>query len=478
MTYNSVQIVKIEGSKFIFDNKIFQEIIDKNIDTKDLPVSIIVINGALRTGKSFFNNFFIRYLTNDNGETLVNHFNSKRGANAQTLGIWMFDKIFIHDNKAIILLDTQGIFDQDLNQAMTIALISLSTILSNYQIYNLDKRIQEDHLCNIAYFSAYSSLISQRSKINDTLCFLIRDWQNFSNVNNLSLCDDESTNYKNEYFNNNNLDQNKKETRDKIINTFNNIDVKLCPHPGYAVTEQSFNGNISDIRPEFIFHVNHIIKNILNEIKIKKMNDGTQLLCRELPNYMQMYISLYEDIKDKLPEPLTILETTEKICRENSKTKTIHHYRNSMLMKIQQNDMTKDEIETCHNICLPLSMEYFDSLIIIGDKNYVSVLRNEIVKIINSEYESFILMAKERSLFNFIMYYVDTLKQYINFDLLNFSLIKNILSVLCIFFILFSFPFIMDTLFSIIKYAIILSFATYFCLQIANATNDKKITIK
>lgn len=475
---NSVQIVNIQESKFIFNDSIFQNVIDSNIEMnnsiKDLPVSIIVINGAMRSGKSFFNNFFIRYLTQDNSEYLNNYFISKRGANVQTLGIWMFDKIFIHDNKAIILLDTQGIFDQELNQAMTVALISLSTLLSNYQIYNLDKRIQEDHLCNIAYFSAYSSLISNKTndnnKLNDSLCFLIRDWQNFTDVTDIILCEQEAKTYKNDFFNNDKLDQNKIDTRNKINNTFTDITVKLCPHPGYFVTEQSFSGKISEIRPEFVMHIYHIIETILSELKPKKIGSDN-LLCSELTNYMKQYISLYEDVKNKLPEPLTILEITEKICRENSKSKTILFYRNTMLKRLQKNDMTSEEIKEYHNECFNNTIIYFESLIVMGN---IDTLKSDIINEIKCEYDNFLLMAKEKTFIYHITNHVNNLvnkfKKYFSIETLN--MIKNIMICMCIIFILFAFPTIFEFVLSIIKYVIILSSVSFFLIQV-NQTNSK-----
>lgn len=47
---------------------------------------------------------------------------------------------------AVLLVDTQGMFDHETTMGLTAAIFGLSTLLSSYQIYNVDKRIQEDHL--------------------------------------------------------------------------------------------------------------------------------------------------------------------------------------------------------------------------------------------------------------------------------------------------------------------------------------------
>jgi atlastin len=169
---------------------------------------------------------------------LIDYFTSRRGKNIQTLGIWVLNKIFIHNGKAILLMDTQGIFDQELSQIMTIALISLSTIISSYQIYNLNKQIQEDYLCNMANFSSYTSSISNinnNTKIGVTICLLVRDWEYFNNNFDINACNIET--YKNELlYNNTLLTTEQQHTRRKIFDIYNNILVRLCPYPGYLVT--------------------------------------------------------------------------------------------------------------------------------------------------------------------------------------------------------------------------------------------------
>ena len=63
----SVQIIRIEETEFVFDYDAVREIIDSNPKCADLPVAIVIINGALRTGKSFFINFVIRHLLKEEG---------------------------------------------------------------------------------------------------------------------------------------------------------------------------------------------------------------------------------------------------------------------------------------------------------------------------------------------------------------------------------------------------------------------------
>src|SRR5436190_2011416 len=99
----SIQIVKILDSKFIFDFEALQNIINKNKICRNLPVAIIIINGAARTGKSFFCNFIVRYIKNktlqDNQSNLEKYFTSCYGTKTTTLGIWALDEVFVYDKK-------------------------------------------------------------------------------------------------------------------------------------------------------------------------------------------------------------------------------------------------------------------------------------------------------------------------------------------------------------------------------------------
>ena len=183
----------------------------------EIPISIISIIGAFRTGKSFILNVILKFLM-DNSNKELDTINIKdwidnldiipgnnnkgfrwcNGSDSQTMGIWVWNKpiIFNHPTKgeiAIILLDTQGLFDLNTNQKKTIMLFGISSLISSHIIFNVDKRIQEDNLQHLALFSAYGQLVNDKSLNNNglqTLDFLIRDWQNFdeiqSNLDNYS----------------------------------------------------------------------------------------------------------------------------------------------------------------------------------------------------------------------------------------------------------------------------------------------------
>jgi atlastin len=161
----------------------------------DMKVAVVAVVGAFRTGKSFLLNLFLRYLRstqdgdlsqawmvaeellegnmNEGGWSVVDSDNVRKemsfawrgGQQRQTTGIWMWSEPFIratsatNDEKvAILLMDTQGMFDNETTMTLTAQIFGLSTLVSSFQIYNVDKRIQEDNLQHLALFSEYGRM--------------------------------------------------------------------------------------------------------------------------------------------------------------------------------------------------------------------------------------------------------------------------------------------------------------------------------
>lgn len=165
-------------------------------------MGVLSVVGAFRSGKSFLLDFFLRYLRavqsliigfvlyidrggmiftpsgevpmwmNYGGSTLEGNefdvesakkgFSYRGGSERNTEGIWIWSEPFIVPNEAVeggkicvLLMDTQGMFDGLTTQMLTTSIFGLTTLLSSYQIYNIEKRLQEDHLQHLALFSEF-----------------------------------------------------------------------------------------------------------------------------------------------------------------------------------------------------------------------------------------------------------------------------------------------------------------------------------
>lgn len=75
-----------------------------------------------------------------------NGFKWKGGKNATTSGIWMWSEIFTHDfdngdKVAIVLLDTQGIFDTHASPEECRTIFGITTLLSSVQMFNVKDNV-------------------------------------------------------------------------------------------------------------------------------------------------------------------------------------------------------------------------------------------------------------------------------------------------------------------------------------------------
>lgn len=193
---------------------------------KGVPISVISVVGAFRTGKSFLLDLFLRYLRHsaatarvaghadgcsplgaaaDAGEIRgaaaewLRHdgghlegnvsagasdfarpvggvgvgagpvskkvgFKWRYGNDRQTTGMWLWSEPFIRalpnggGKVAVLLMDTQGLFDSKVAQMLTTQIFGLSTLLSSYQIFNVCPRLTENELQNVAVFAEFARI--------------------------------------------------------------------------------------------------------------------------------------------------------------------------------------------------------------------------------------------------------------------------------------------------------------------------------
>jgi atlastin len=78
-------------------------------------------------------------------------FSWKPGVIRNTTGIVLWSDVFLYDSPrgekyAILLVDTQGLFDHDTPPSINSKIFSFTTLITSSQIFNLANLIQEDHL--------------------------------------------------------------------------------------------------------------------------------------------------------------------------------------------------------------------------------------------------------------------------------------------------------------------------------------------
>ncbi len=82
--------------------------------------------------------------------TPLKGFSWRGGVERDTMGILMWSDVFLHDAEdekiAIVLMDTQGLFDTNTPAEVNARIFSMSVLISSVQIFNIHKQIAENHL--------------------------------------------------------------------------------------------------------------------------------------------------------------------------------------------------------------------------------------------------------------------------------------------------------------------------------------------
>lgn len=336
-----------------------------NKEIKDRHVVVVSIAGALRKGKSFLLNFFLRYLyaqvnvtlfcfeffyfvnceyvepsvknynfyndfvlngqykkhdtTDWIGKNDKNHklsgFKSRGGQKPETTGIWMWSDIFTYDfdngdQIAIVLLDTQGIFDRSCSVKECTTIFALSMLMSSVQCFNLMQNIQEDDLQHLDLFSEYGRLVQGQSQQPfQKLIFIVRDWpyaqetgygwNGQNEIDSILAENDDQT-------------PEMQQLRRHIKSNFQEISAFLMPYPGKEVAQgNNFTGKLRQIDPEFVAYVKELVPEIFapENLCVKKINGQLVRAC-DLVEYLQRYTSVFSG--DAIPEPKAILLV--KLC--------------------------------------------------------------------------------------------------------------------------------------------------------------------
>lgn len=446
-------------------------------------VSVVSVVGAFRTGKSFLLSWFLRYLetqcvgrnannaaaataasNNNDGDkkwyervqTLNQHegsFDWRGGKERNTTGMWMWsDPYFLprgNNNKnnsdetmAVLLVDTQGMFDHETTVGLTAAIFGLSTLLSSYQIYNVDKRIQEDNLQQLALFSEYGRMaLEAEAKANrdrdgmnddaggelnaaaaaDTVAkrppfqkieFLIRDWQNFDteDESDVSSMEDEMASYLQHVLAERSA-HDLKETRHQISSCFEEISCYMMTHPGFAVIKNKYEGDVNKIEPLFLNLLDRYCRRVFDTNGENGDDDttgssaaasaprlqpktvrGRELSAVELGTYIKSYAQMFEQIGANFPKAETMLEATSKANNTNAVTVGEEMYKRFMedVAGPQVQDYHRpEEMVLRHKEASAKALAAFDDMATFGSRRAIEEARDAVMKKIQKDFEVF-----------------------------------------------------------------------------------------
>uniref|UniRef100_A0AC35UAM9 GB1/RHD3-type G domain-containing protein n=1 Tax=Rhabditophanes sp. KR3021 TaxID=114890 RepID=A0AC35UAM9_9BILA len=391
-------------------------------------VSIISIAGAYRKGKSFILNFFLRYLNahkdgqvswkkevtkyvnevkmmipptanyKDYHEIIlsiissylekppkdwikavekVEGFSWRGGYERDTIGIMIWgEPFFLRDNNGedivVILMDTQGAFDNSTTVKNNAIIFALSTMLASVQIFNTSGNIQEDDLQHLEYFSEYGRLALTESdaKPFQALTFLVRDW-NCKHQYEYGFDGGQSLLGKTL-----DIDQNHHSSlsslRKNLKNYFEKMKCFLMPHPGLIVShDPEFTGKLDEMEKDFKIHLESFVEHTFdkNNLISKKIN-GSDLTCRDLFEYFKKYITIFQG--EELPEPKSIFQATAEANNSAaaSKAKALYDNEVEIICGADKPFMKNDEFEKRHEEIKCKALESFKNAKKMGGLEY------------------------------------------------------------------------------------------------------------
>jgi len=412
----ALQIVSIgteeDSYAFTFHKERLESIV-KHIPS-DTKVAVVSVVGAFRTGKSFLLSFFLRYLHNltnkektDGGETkgkkwyqevetLGNEgFHWRAGSDRNTTGIWIWSHphILPDQNLAVLLVDTQGMFDNETTMGLTASIFGLSTLLSSYQVYNVDKMIGEDALQQLSLFTEYaraamaSNQEKEGSKPFQHIEFLVRDWQHFEEEEDCEEMAREMDRVLDKVMATREA-KDLQETREQITMCFEKITCYGLVHPGFPVTKKSYAGEISKIEPLFLELLDRYCPRVFDNLAPKKIH-GRELTGEELAAFIESYAKLFSS-GASFPEASTMLEATAGANNTNATNLAIKAYKERM-DKVAgpqcSNYLKSEELKEEHKLVMMQALEKFDSIANFGSKRSIDKSKRNLTAQIDDDYE-------------------------------------------------------------------------------------------
>jgi len=390
-------------------------------DIKDKHVVVVSVAGAFRKGKSFLLDFFLRYMKAKYSTISVGNkgvdwlgpddapldgFSWRGGSDRETTGILVWSEAFVAslpsgEKVAVLLMDTQGAFDQESTVKDCATVFALSTMVSSLQIYNLSQNIQEDDLMNLQLFTEYGKLALEDSgnKPFQKLMFLVRDWSYPYEAKyglqgggellakRLKIKEDQ--------------DPQHQTIRRHIKECFTDISCFLLPHPGFKVaTNPEFDGKLRDIEPNFIDNLKALIPVLLApENLIVKEIGGQKVKAKELVQYFKSYMKIYNS--NELPEPKTMLVATAEANNLSAvaAAKETYHQLMEAVCGGAKPYLSTAHLETEHLRIKDKAMELFTKKPKMGGEEFSRIYKDKLDEDLEEQFNAFKAHNESKNIF-------------------------------------------------------------------------------
>ncbi|KAI8438910.1 hypothetical protein MSG28_011238 [Choristoneura fumiferana] len=318
------------------------------------PVALVSVAGAFRGGKSFLLDFMLRYLyslaevctrarhvlalmrsghddaanwmlassgaasvftTGDEPsgddwlggeEEPLRGFSWRGGSARETTGIVLWSQPFpvtlpTGEKVAVLLMDTQGSFDEQSSLRDCSMIFALSTLLASTQVYNISQKIREDDLQHLQLFTEYAAAGGGGLA---ALRLLLRDWSApyecaYGAAGGARYLRDKLQ-VKEEH------PRESRDIRQRLAASFEDMSCFLMPHPGLcAANNPNFQGKLSELETDFKQSLRELVPLLLAPAHLRaKHVAGRPLAARELPVLLQAYL---DEFNTRVPTPRSVL---------------------------------------------------------------------------------------------------------------------------------------------------------------------------
>ncbi|XP_022052385.1 atlastin-3 [Acanthochromis polyacanthus] len=410
-----VQIVTVckEDHSFALDAEALAQVLLAP-EVRDKHVVVLSVAGAFRKGKSFLLDFMIRYMYRESDENWLGDddkpltgFSWRGGSEPETTGIQIWSEVFLVQKSdgtevAVVLMDTQGAFDNQSTVKDCATIFALSTMTSSIQIYNLSSNIQEDDLQQLQLFTEYGRLAMDEIFLKpfQSLMFLIRDWSfpyeytyGFKGGNEFL---DKRLQVKEAQH------EELQTVREHIHSCFTSISCFLLPHPGLKVaTSPAFEGQLRDVAPEFKEQLQSLIPKLLHPDRLaEKEINGNKVTCMGLLEFFKAYIKIYQG--EDLPQPKTMLMATAEANNLAAVAAAKDQYYKNM-EKVCGGDLpyvAPDSLEEKHHFHFRDALHAFSSTKKMGGQEFCDHYQAQLEKELEEMWQSFSKHNESKNVFS------------------------------------------------------------------------------
>src|SRR5256885_2545106 len=276
-----VKIVTVDNDgHLVVNNEELLKILDR---CGDYSPAIISIVGDMRQGKSTILNYVLQYLDYLANQTILeavtpdflhkpwmkdvdleHSFYFKAGQESVTTGINMWSHPFITskgiggEKMAVLLMDSQGTFNNDDWEITDFCVFALATIISSNLVINMMGNIDENALTKFNRFFEFGRKLMDDQELKTDfgqLTFLIRDYQDLERQSPIKYLGWHGGQELLRRFLSTKISVQQQINRNVLRLLYPNLSCCLLPYPGDNVTADNFTGRLDDMTPEFRKHL-------------------------------------------------------------------------------------------------------------------------------------------------------------------------------------------------------------------------------